>query len=205
MSNLSTGDLVRRLERWAPFLLLGGTAAFYLLRLGEAGLYDPNEGMYAEIPREMVLLRDWLTPHFNFIRYFEKPPLLYWLTAMCYELLGFSEFSSRLVSVLAAIGGVGVIYGIGRDLWGRRVGLVSGLILATSFGYFIFSRIIVTDMLLLSGAKLRLHVRSRRFVRREGPWTCRARRKSSALPAGPPERGGPPPLLGLSPGLCGPR
>ncbi len=148
MSNLSTGDLVRRLERWAPFLLLGGTAAFYLLRLGEAGLYDPNEGMYAEIPREMVLLRDWLTPHFNFIRYFEKPPLLYWLTAMCYELLGFSEFSSRLVSVLAAIGGVGVIYGIGRDLWGRRVGLVSGLILATSFGCFIFSRIIVTDMLL---------------------------------------------------------
>jgi len=58
---------------------------------------------------------------------------------------------------------------------------------------------------ILSGAKLRLHVRSRRFVRGEGPWTCRARRKSSALPAGPTERGGPPPLLGLSPGLCGPR
>jgi hypothetical protein len=58
---------------------------------------------------------------------------------------------------------------------------------------------------ILSGAKLRLHVRSRRFVRGEGPRTCRARRKSSALPVGPTERGGPPPLLGLSPGLCGPR
>jgi len=147
MSNLSTDKLVRRLERWSPLLLLGGTAAFYLARLGAAGLYDPNEGMYAEIPREMVLLRDWLTPHFNFIRYFEKPPLLYWLTTLCYQLLGLSEFSARLVTALAAIGGVGAVYGIGHDLWGRRVGLVSGLILATSFGYFIFSRIVITDML----------------------------------------------------------
>jgi hypothetical protein len=103
--------------------------------------------MYAEIPREMVLLRDWLTPHFNYLRYFEKPPLLYWLTAMGYQIFGVSEFSARLVTTLAAIAGVGLTYGIGRDLWGRRAGLVSGLILATSFGYFIFSRIIVTDML----------------------------------------------------------
>ncbi len=142
-----TSNLIQRLERWGPLLLLGGTAAFYLVRLGASGLYDPNEGMYAEIPREMVLLRDWLTPHFNFIRYFEKPPLLYWLTALAYQLFGFSEFSSRLVTALAAVVGVGVTYGIGRDLWGKRSGLASGLILATSFGYFTFSRIIVTDML----------------------------------------------------------
>jgi 4-amino-4-deoxy-L-arabinose transferase-like glycosyltransferase len=147
MSKPPADDFIRRLEQWSPLLLLGGTAAFYLVRLGASGLYDPNEGMYAEIPREMVLLRDWLTPHFNFIRYFEKPPLLYWLTALSYQFLGFSEFSSRLATALAAVAGVGVTYGIGRDLWGRRSGLASGLILATSFGYFIFSRIIVTDML----------------------------------------------------------
>src|SRR3990172_12466574 len=147
MNTPSPDDLVRRLERWGPLLLLLGTAAFYLARLGLAGLYDPNEGMYAEIPREMVLLRDWLTPRFNFIRYFEKPPLLYWLTALAYRFLGFSELAARLVPALAAVGGVAVTYGIGRDLWGRRAGLVSGLILATSFGYFIFSRIILTDML----------------------------------------------------------
>jgi len=147
MPRASVGDLVRRLERWSPLLLLGGTAALYLVRLGAAGLYDPNEGMYAEIPREMVLLRDWLTPHFNYLRYFEKPPLLYWLTAVAYQLLGVSDFSARLVTALAAVAGVGVTCAIGRDLWGRRAGLVSGLILATSFGYFIFSRIVVTDML----------------------------------------------------------
>jgi 4-amino-4-deoxy-L-arabinose transferase-like glycosyltransferase len=147
MSRLSAQDLVRRAARWSPLLLLAGTATLYLARLGAAGLYDPNEGMYAEIPREMVLLRDWLTPHFNFIRYFEKPPLLYWLTAFCYQLFGMSEFSARLITALAAVAGVGVVYGIGRDLWGRRAGLVSGLILATTFGYFIFSRIVITDML----------------------------------------------------------
>ncbi len=151
----SAGGTLRRLDRWSFHLLLGATAAFYLARLGAAGLYDPNEGMYAEIPREMILLRDWVTPHFNFIRYFEKPPLLYWLTALAYQGLGLSEFSARLATALAAIGGVGVVSAIGRDLWGRRVGLASGLILATSFGYYIFSRIILTDMLftlLLAGS-----------------------------------------------------
>jgi 4-amino-4-deoxy-L-arabinose transferase-like glycosyltransferase len=147
MSSPAPGAFGRHGERWAPLLLVAGTAIFYLARLGLAGLYDPNEGMYAEIPREMVLLGDWLTPRFNFIRYFEKPPLLYWLTAIAYQLFGITEFSARLATALAATLGVGIVYGIGRDLWGRRAGLLSGLILATSFGYFIFSRIILTDML----------------------------------------------------------
>ncbi len=148
-------EWTRRLERWAPLLLLAGTAALYLSRLGAAGLYDPNEGMYAEIPREMLVLRDWLTPHFNFVRYFEKPPLLYWLTALAYEVFGVSQFSARLVNGLAAVAGVGITYGIGQEFWGRRAGLLSGLVLATTFGYFIFSQILLTDMLfsaLLAGA-----------------------------------------------------
>lgn len=85
-----------------PLLLLLGTAAFYLAWLGAAGLYDPNGGRYAETPREMVLLLDWLTPPFNFIRHFEKPPLLYWLTSLAYLLLGISELSARLVTALAS-------------------------------------------------------------------------------------------------------
>ena len=132
---------------WVPVALIAGCAAFYLLRLGAAGLYDPNEGQYAEIPREMILLGDWVTPHFNFIRYFEKPPLLYWLTALAYSVLGVSQFSARIVTACAAVAGIGVVYGIGRDLWGRRAGLASGLVLATCFGHFIFSRIVLTDML----------------------------------------------------------
>src|ERR1019366_772334 len=136
--------------RWAPALLLLGAAALYLARLGRVGLFDPSEGTYAEIPREMLALRDWLTPHFNFVRYFEKPPLLYWLNALSLGALGNSEFSARLVTALAAVSGIGVVYGIGRDLWGRQAGLASAAILATSFGYFVFGRIMLPDMLLIA-------------------------------------------------------
>lgn len=147
MRRFLSDDLMQRLERWSPLLLLLGTAALYLSQIGAAGLYDPNEGMYAEIPREMLLLRDWVTPHFNFVRYFEKPPLLYWLTAIAYQLFGVSQFSARLVTGLAGVAGVGIVYGIGRDVWGKRAGLLSGLILATTFGYYTFSQIVLTDML----------------------------------------------------------
>ncbi|HEV8073219.1 MAG TPA: glycosyltransferase family 39 protein [Opitutaceae bacterium] len=143
------------LNRWAPALLLLGAAALYLIRLGWVGLFDPCEGMYAEIPREMIVLKDWITPHFNFVRYFEKPPLIYWLNAVAFKLLGFSEFSARLPTAAAAIAGIGFVYAIGRDLWGRRAGLAAGAILGTSFGWFIFGRLNLPDMLftaLLTGA-----------------------------------------------------
>ena len=147
MKDLPLPQPKERGAAWVPVALIAGCAVFYLLRLGAAGLYDPNEGQYAEIPREMLLLGDWVTPHFNFIRYFEKPPLLYWLTALAYSLLGVSQFSARIVTACAAVAGIGIVYGIGRDLWGRRAGVTSGLILATCFGHFIFSRIVLTDML----------------------------------------------------------
>ncbi|MGA3006433.1 MAG: glycosyltransferase family 39 protein, partial [Opitutaceae bacterium] len=135
-------------KSWVPpVLLIAGAAALYLFRLGRVGLFDPCEGMYAEIPREMIVLKDWITPHFNFVRYFEKPPLLYWLNALAYRLFGLSEFSARLPTAAAAIAGIAFVYAIGRDLWGRRAGWAAGAILGTSFGYFIFGRLALPDML----------------------------------------------------------
>ncbi len=140
-------------NRWtrAPLVwLLLGTAVIYLVGLGAAGLYDPADGLYAEVAREMIVLRDWLTPHLNFVRYFEKPPLLYWLDAAAMEFLGRTAFAARLPTALAAVAGVGFAYGIGCELWGRRAGLAGGAVLATSLGYFIFGRIGLPDMLLVA-------------------------------------------------------
>jgi 4-amino-4-deoxy-L-arabinose transferase-like glycosyltransferase len=136
-----------RVKRRAPVLLLLGAAALYLFRLGRVGLYDFDEGVYAEISREMHVTKNWLTPHLDFIPYLEKPPLFYWLNALAFKTLGLSEFSGRLSTALAAIAGVGFVYRIGRDIWSRRAGVAAGAILATSFGFFIFGRLMLPDML----------------------------------------------------------
>ena len=88
-------------------------------RLGVPGLMDPDEGRYAEIAREILLLRDWLIPHLNLFPYLEKPPLVYWLTAASFKVLGQSELAARLPSAAAALGGVLLAYGLARTLWGR--------------------------------------------------------------------------------------
>src|SRR5512142_804899 len=91
-----------------PFLLalaLMGLVVF-CYRLEVPGLMDPDEGRYAEIAREMLLLKDWLIPHLNLLPYLEKPPLVYWLTALSFKVLGFSELAARLPSALCALGGI---------------------------------------------------------------------------------------------------
>ncbi len=136
--------------RWALPGLLLGTVVICFTGLGAAGLYDPADGLYAEVAREMVVLRDWLTPRLDFVRYFEKPPLLYWLNAAAIEAFGPTQFAAHLATALAAVAGVGFTYGIGRGLWGRRAGIAGGAVLATSLGYFIFGRVGLPDMLFVA-------------------------------------------------------
>src|SRR5437660_11881615 len=62
-------------------------------------MLDPDEGRYAEIPRELVASGDWITPRLDGLKYFEKPPLQYWTTAAVYSVLGVSEWTSRLWTV----------------------------------------------------------------------------------------------------------
>src|SRR5262245_27052569 len=66
-------------------------------------LLHPDEGRYAEIPREMVVTGDWLTPRLNGLKYFEKPPLQYWMTAIAYEAFGVHEWSARAWTVLSTL------------------------------------------------------------------------------------------------------
>jgi 4-amino-4-deoxy-L-arabinose transferase-like glycosyltransferase len=131
-------DLVVLLVVALPLLLWGS---------GATPLGDPDEGLYATIAREMVERGDWLTPRFNGLPYLEKPPLYYWLTALAYWLFGLSEWGARLWSALGALATVLLTAWLGREAFGGRVGLIGGLLCATSLGVVLYGRLAGVDLL----------------------------------------------------------
>ena len=90
-----------KLNRRYALLLLLFFALAYVLPLGARDLVVPDETRYAEIPREMIAGGDWVVPHLNGVRYFEKPALGYWVHAAAIGLLGENNFAVRLPSALA--------------------------------------------------------------------------------------------------------
>ncbi len=129
------------------FLLLTlAMVALFGFRLGSHALFNPDEGRYAEVPREMVATGDWVTPHLDGVKYLEKPPLMYWAVALCLEVFGASEWSVRAPVALFGLGGVLLTYAAGRRLYGRPAGLLAAGVLATSLLYFVLARLLIIDM-----------------------------------------------------------
>lgn len=127
-------------------LLTLALTLWFGLFLGVRPLGNPDEGRYTEIPREMVATGDYVTPRLNGVKYFEKPPLVYWLSALTFELAGVNEWSARLWTALFAVGGGLVTYTAGRALYGRAAGWWSALVLSTALLYYALSRIILLDL-----------------------------------------------------------
>jgi 4-amino-4-deoxy-L-arabinose transferase-like glycosyltransferase len=119
---------------------------FFFYALGEYSLKEPDEGRYAEIPREMVETGDYIVPHLNYVRYFEKPPLLYWSVAISYKLFGISEWSFRFTNAAFAFLSVLFLYFFARKWFNKKVALLSCLILISSLGFFSMARVVTTDM-----------------------------------------------------------
>ena len=121
----------------------------YFAGLGDYGFVDPDEGRYSEIPREMIEAGDYITPRLNYVKYFEKPILHYWLTAASFKMFGQNEFAGRLTPVVLGLLGCVVTsalaYIITKD---KRSSFVSAMILASSTLWFGISRINITDMTL---------------------------------------------------------
>jgi len=134
-------------KRDLAFLLSVFGVAFFQF-LGRVPLIEPDEGRYAEIPREMLELGDFITPHLNYVKYFEKPPLHYWLNALSFKIFGENAFAARFPGALMGLLTVLITYHMGRRLFGRREGLLAALILGTSIGFIIQARIDITDMTL---------------------------------------------------------
>ena len=75
----------------------------FLWNLGTVGLVDETEPLFAEAARQMTVTGNWITPYFNQETRFDKPPLVYWLMAVGYQVLGVNEWAVRLPSAMAAI------------------------------------------------------------------------------------------------------
>lgn len=122
-------------------------AATYFYGMSSYGLIDPDEGRYSEIPREMIESGDYFTPRLNYVKYFEKPLMHYWLTALSFTVLGANEFSSRIVPVLAGLFSLICVYILGRKiLRSSEAAYYSAMILGSSVLWFAISRINIIDM-----------------------------------------------------------
>ncbi len=114
--------------------------------MGSRPLMVPDEGRYAEIPREMVASGDYVTPRLNDIKYFEKPPMTYWLESATIQLFGMSEWSLRAPLALLGLIGCLIVYVAGRKLFDRRSGILASFVLATNFLYFTLVHFIIPDL-----------------------------------------------------------
>lgn len=126
-------------------LLLLVFGLLYAFRLGSWPLVNPDEGRYAEIPREMIVSGDWVTPRLDGVKYFEKPPLVYWLVAGCYEVLGANAWSMRFIPAFFTLAGVLLTYAAARRMYGREVGLTSAIVLGTALLFIGMGRVLTLD------------------------------------------------------------
>ncbi len=133
-------------SRRTLWLLLLALVVIWFGNLEYRKLIKPDEGRYAEIPREMVASGDWVTPHLNDFKYFEKPPLQYWATAVAYEVFGEHQWSSRLWTALTGFLGILLTGFVGMRLFGRTAGLYAALILGSSTLYVLMAHVNTLDM-----------------------------------------------------------
>ena len=121
-------------------------AIAWLAFAGYRDLVHPDEGRYAEIPREMVATGDWLTPRLNGLVYFEKPPLQYWMTAAAYTLFGEGNATARTAPVLLGLLTIGWVFLLGRRLYGAAAGACAAIVLASSLMWVGMGHILTLDM-----------------------------------------------------------
>lgn len=122
-------------------------AAVYLTTIFHPPLMDDADTVHAEAAREMAASGDWVTLHINDgFRYLEKAPLMYWCVAASFKVFGVYDWSARLPIVVGVLALLMTVYRLGRRVYGEEGGLYSALVMATGFGPFIFTRILIPDM-----------------------------------------------------------
>ncbi|RMG41411.1 MAG: glycosyltransferase family 39 protein [Candidatus Dadabacteria bacterium] len=130
------------------------------LTLNYPDLIEPTESRYATIPLIMLQKSDWLIPRVwidgQLEPYFSKPPLHFWLIAICYKLIYVDEWVARLPSFFAMIALLIIVYALGKRAGNSISGILSALICSTSLILFFLSGAVVTDVSLTAAITLAL-------------------------------------------------
>ena len=129
-----------------PVWLWAALALLWFGLLGYRALIHSDEGRYAEIAREFLVTGDWITPRLDGLRYFEKPPMQYWLTVIAYHLFGVNEAAARLWTALAGFLTIVTTAFTARKLWGARAGAMTALVSAGTTWLIANGHLLTLDM-----------------------------------------------------------
>jgi len=163
----SLASASRRL--WSPRSIAILVLAWLILQVGglfTPGLLDDVDSVYIEIAREMLHRHDYVTPYINGIRFFDKPPLMYWMAAGSMHLFGVHDWAARLPLALAVLALLLAVYALGIRLFAAvspsespdRGGFYAALALATSIGPYLYTRFYIPDIFLALWMTLAVHL-----------------------------------------------
>jgi hypothetical protein len=110
-------------------------------------LMDDVDAVQAQIARNMLASGDWVTARIDGIAYLEKAPLIYWLMAISFKIFGPYDWAARIPVVLAALALAWLTAAFGTWAFGKRAGFYAGLCIATCIGLFLFTRILIPDVM----------------------------------------------------------
>jgi 4-amino-4-deoxy-L-arabinose transferase-like glycosyltransferase len=138
-------------ERWSVWLSVALAVTgviFFSGVISPPSLMDDVDAVQAQIARNMLTSGDWVTARIDGVKYFEKSPLIYWVIAGFYRVFGVHDWSARLPVALSALALVWVTACFGRWAFGERGGGYAGLVMGTCIGLWLFTRILLPDVIL---------------------------------------------------------
>ncbi|MGC1613940.1 MAG: glycosyltransferase family 39 protein [Candidatus Acidiferrum sp.] len=111
-------------------------------------LMDDSDAVLAQGARTMLATGDWVTPRLDGVVYLEKPPLYFWPIAVSFEIFGVHDWAARVPFAVCAMGLAWLTTAMGIWAFGKRAGFYAGLCMATCIGLFLFTRILIPDVML---------------------------------------------------------
>ncbi|MGA2736311.1 MAG: glycosyltransferase family 39 protein [Bryobacteraceae bacterium] len=137
----------RRVYIYLAVLLFAG-AVYLGCMVSPPSLMDDVDAVQAQIARTMLTSGDWVTARLDGVAYLEKSPLIYWTIAVAYKIFGVHDWAARIPVVLSAMGLCWLTAAFGIWAFGRRAGFYAGVIVATCIGLFLFTRVLIPDVML---------------------------------------------------------